>query len=172
MLKIHNFSLKKIFLLEKTFEIITFLESWTAQKHKIRAKNEIDQALLSVNTSVWSPCSFRRFQLHLHLRFQHLEKAFSYTCVLKSSSRQDTIDVSFWWQRKSTMQTTEPHFPDTISSFCETPGWHVGNVANHFRDGTSFKNQGLKLYPVSPGSQPFCIFPVSKASESWQLFHM
>jgi hypothetical protein len=35
----------------------------------------------------------------------------------------------------------------------------VGKVANHFLDGTSFKNQGLKLYPVSPGSQPFCIFP-------------
>jgi hypothetical protein len=66
------------------------------------------------------------------------------------------------------MQTTESHFPDTISSFCDA----AGNVANHFRDGTSFKNQGLKLYPVSPESQSFCIFPVSKESESLQLFHM
>ena len=170
MLKIHNCSLKKMFPLKTIYEIITLLESWTAQKHRIREKMKL---IKRYRASIFQyDLLVLRFQLHLHLRFQHLQTAFFYACVLKSSSRQDNIDVSFWWQRKFTMQTTEPHFPDTISSFCDTAGWHVGNVANHFRDGTSFKNQGLKLYPVSPGSEPFCIFPVSKASESLQLFHM
>ena len=103
MLKIHNCSLKKMFPLKTIYEIITLLESWTAQKHRIRAKK-------------WNRSSAIKRQ---YFSVISLFSVFSFTFISDFGIFKSHSLIHVFWNRAVDRTISMFLFGDSVSPLCK-----------------------------------------------------